>query len=461
MEGAATHLPGDVRQSVREDHGMANHSVDDPEAKDGFEGKAFHFTEARCRQALQAVVDGDLDTDARGKRFWRDLGCPQLQLRVTRNGTASFYRVGRNGPRVVFQCLGKLADMRVADARKACDEIRANRTLAAQVVPSRRRNGQQSIGDAWQAYYDAAGAGTFIVGRKRLEKSTLQSYKNVYDPHLKPHADKSLQWLAESFRGMFEKLGQTKPAAANRFLQVVKNMFQFAAKQGKWSGLNPVIDPASGRPYQKNSIPQRERFLYNKEMKRLDAALDAEGQPWRDFFMLALLTGQRKGNIQSMRWSDIHLQDATWHNGTTKNGLPVRVPLVQEAVRILRERRKRTANPGEWVFPMRKDPGRHIEDADHAWSRIREAAKLPDVRIHDLRRTAGSWATQGGANMPEVGKLLGHKSLTSTQVYARADNRAARKAADLTMRRLTEALLGGMDDGEGDVDDDHIESPTE
>ena len=49
-----------------------------------------------------------------------------------------------------------------------------------------------------------------------------------------------MQWLAESLKGMFEKLGQTKPAAANRFLQVVKNMFQFAAEHGKWSKDSPV-----------------------------------------------------------------------------------------------------------------------------------------------------------------------------------------------------------------------------
>lgn len=422
------------------------------EGGDGsIEGRAFRFTEARCRQALQAVVTGELPTDRKGKRYWRDLGCPQLQLRVSEAGSAAFYRVGRTGPRVVFQCLGKLADMRVAEARKACDELRANRTLAAKVAPSRRRNGQQSIADAWQAYYDAAERGSFIVGRKRVQKSTLKSYQEVYNPHLKPHAEKSLQWLAESFRRMFGKLSETRPAAANRFLQVVKNMFQFAAEQGKWSGLNPVINPATGRVYKKNSIPQRERFLYNAEAKKLHAALEAEGQPWQDFFMLALLTGQRKGNLQSMRWADIHTSDAVWHNGVTKNGLPNRVPLVQEAIRILQERRKAVAATSEWVFPMRKDPTRHIEDTDHAWSRILEVAKIADIRIHDLRRTTGSWATQAGANMPEVGQLLGHKSINSTQVYARADNRSARKAADLSMQRLAEALAGKARDAE-DID---------
>ena len=440
---------------------MAKKSVEQSDNDDNLTGKAFRFTEARCRQALQAAVDGDIDTDKRGKRYWRDLGCPQLQLRVSRNGVASFYRVGRTGSRVVYQCLGKLDDMRVADARKACDEIRTNRTLAAQVVPSRRRNGQQSIGEAWKSYYEAAADGSFIVGRKRLEKSTLQSYKNVYDPHLKPHADKSMQWLAESFRRIFESLGQEKPAAANRFLQFVKNMFQFAAEHGKWSGLNPVVNPATGRPYRKNSIAQRERFLFNAEAKRLHEALEIEGQPWRDFFMLTLLTGQRKGNVQTMNWRDVHLQDAIWHNGVTKNGLPVRVPLVQEAVRILRERKKSMAAISEWVFPMRKDATRHIEDADHAWSRIREAAKITDVRIHDLRRTAGSWATQGGANMPEVGKLLGHKSINSTGIYARADDRSARKAAELASQRFSEALSGDHRDNDeatgGDADDAVIE----
>ena len=145
---------------------MAKKSVEQSDNDDNLTGKAFRFTEARCRQALQAAVDGDIDTDKRGKRYWRDLGCPQLQLRVSRNGVASFYRVGRTGSRVVYQCLGKLDDMRVADARKACDEIRTNRTLAAQVVPSRRQNGLQSIGEAWKSYYDAAADYSFIVGRK-------------------------------------------------------------------------------------------------------------------------------------------------------------------------------------------------------------------------------------------------------------------------------------------------------
>jgi integrase len=46
-------------------------------------------------------------------------------------------------------------------------------------------------------------------------------------------------------------------------------------------------------------------------------------------------------------------------------------------------------------------------------------AGLPDVRLHDLRRTLGSWQAIIGSSLPIIGKSLGHKSLTATQIYAR------------------------------------------
>jgi len=88
---------------------------------------------------------------------------------------------------------------------------------------------------------------------------------------------------------------------------------------------------------------------------------------------------------------------------------------------------------------MREDDSKCIADLDHAWGRVKEHAQLDNVRIHDLRRTAGSWATQGGAPLPAVGKLLGHRPHNSTAVYARADIAAAREAARIVEDRLREA----------------------
>jgi integrase len=88
---------------------------------------------------------------------------------------------------------------------------------------------------------------------------------------------------------------------------------------------------------------------------------------------------------------------------------------------------------------MQEDRTRCIVDIDHAWTRVKEESGIKDVRIHDLRRTAGSWATQAGAPLPAVGKMLGHKSHNATARYARADIASARGAAELVADRLREA----------------------
>jgi integrase len=91
---------------------------------------------------------------------------------------------------------------------------------------------------------------------------------------------------------------------------------------------------------------------------------------------------------------------------------------------------------------MAEDHTRCIVDTDHAWNRVREAAGIKDVRQHDLRRTAGSWATQGGAPLTAVGQFIGDRSINATAVYARSDTTQARQVAEIIERRLREAMEG-------------------
>ena len=64
-------------------------------------------------------------------------------------------------------------------------------------------------------------------------------------------------------------------------------------------------------------------------------------------------------------------------------------------------------------------------------------ARLEDIRIHDLRRTLGSWQARTGASMVIIGKSLGHKSQQATAVYARLDLDPIRES----MERATSAML--------------------
>jgi integrase len=83
----------------------------------------------------------------------------------------------------------------------------------------------------------------------------------------------------------------------------------------------------------------------------------------------------------------------------------------------------------EWIFPSRNGEG-HAVEAAKAWQRIRLRAGLPDVRLHDLRRTLGSWLAAQGHGLPLIGRALNHSSMAATQVYARLDLDPVREALE-------------------------------
>ncbi len=64
------------------------------------------------------------------------------------------------------------------------------------------------------------------------------------------------------------------------------------------------------------------------------------------------------------------------------------------------------------------------------WSRIRVAAGVPDLRIHDLRRSLGSYMSMNQSNTATVMSALGHKSLQAAQIYQRVNISAVKDATE-------------------------------
>ncbi len=86
---------------------------------------------------------------------------------------------------------------------------------------------------------------------------------------------------------------------------------------------------------------QRERFLHADELPRFfQAVADEPNLTIRDFVLLFLLTGARRGNVQAMRWNDLDLDRETWTIPITKSGSSQTVALVRPTIMILRKRRK-------------------------------------------------------------------------------------------------------------------------
>lgn len=411
--------------------------------------KSFSFTEARIEEAIRLVTAGKVQTDAEGRRLWRDEGCPHgLYLRASAS-VGTYYRIHKIKGKKIKKRIGDALTMRVSKAREAALKLAGGDETAA-AKPVRVRTDGATVDEVWQRYIEAASSGEFIAGRKRTAASTLTSYGFLYNPHIKPkYGKKSMHALAADVQALHKAL-RDKPVIANRLLQVVSNMFVFAARNGLWDKPNPTLDPITGRTIRKHHVAARARFLTTAEAARVLAFAATEPDPWCDFWRLMILTGIRVSNVREMRWAQLDLRDtgATWAIPTTKSGQPHESPLSSMAVEILRARlvrapkgtgKNKNSPASEWVFPMGEDHTRCIVDTDHAWNRVREGAGIKDVRQHDLRRTAGSWATQAGAPLTAVGQFIGDKSINATAVYARSDTAQARQVGALVEARVREA----------------------
>ena len=80
----------------------------------------------------------------------------------------------------------------------------------------------------------------------------------------------------------------------------------------------------------------------------------------------------------------------------------------------------------------------YIIEPKRSWVSLLKRAGLKDVRLHDLRRTMGSYQTITGASTTIVGKTLGHKSLQSTAIYARLNLDRVRASMEAAVSAMLE-----------------------
>jgi integrase len=134
------------------------------------------------------------------------------------------------------------------------------------------------------------------------------------------------------------------------------------------------------------------------------------------------MVGCRRTEGISVKWQDLDFINGRWHKPHTKTDRAQTVPLPLALLRRIEALPKYN----EYVFPFEGNRP-HIAHKDHlftskifyAWNRIRTAAGLPDVTVHDLRRTCASWLACHGENLAIIGNVLNHSGLQHTAIYAR------------------------------------------
>ncbi len=395
---------------------------------------------------LKAVCPPD-----KGRLYLRDSLVPGLILDVTSKGAKTFrlYKKVNGRPRRIF--IAAFTGDNLTEARNEAKilsgKLAAGADLEGDVVS---RGGGAALGvyfDRWIERY-----------AKPHRPGTWRHDQQLFDGHIRPvlgnrplraiqqrHIRALHAQIAEKARARVAAPGpapKRKDSAgqrtANRMLQLLSILFNCAREWSDYNGDNPT---SGVRRFKEG---RRERYLLQDEAPRFFEALAAPETPLdtRDFILLGLFTGARRGNLMAMRWADVSTEARLWTipAETTKTDRPYYVPLVPPAVALIEERKKTAVNGMPWVFPAASASG-HMVSFQKQWAAFLARAGLSDLRFHDLRHTLASWQAIAGTSLAIIGRGLGHNSPTTTNRYAHINVDPVRAS----MEQAAGALLRAAD----------------
>ena len=239
-------------------------------------------------------------------------------------------------------------------------------------------------------------------------------------------------------RGVAQWLGEKRaqglaPATVEKIRVIFSRSFELGARWNiPGTDKNP-IKSVSRKPFQN----ARDRYLSAEEAGRLREAVAAsQNTQLQHIVELLLLTGARKRELLDARWEHVDVERQAWLIPTSKSGKPRRVPLSTAALAVVEALPR--FNDCPWVVPN-PSTGLPFVSIKNAWGRAIKVAKLPGLRIHDLRHSAASAMVNSGVDLFAVGKVLGHANVASTARYSHLNNSALLAAVEAGARNLASA----------------------
>ena len=283
----------------------------------------------------------------------------------------------------------------------------------------------------------------FMAGHvSKLKPATVEEYQRLVRLYVKPRLQsRTIGDLKRLDIARLHHELSDKPYQANRVLAFLSAFFNWAEKHGlRPDGSNPC------RHVEKYREGRRERFLSQAELSRLGDALreaekDKTCSPWViAAIRLLAFTGARRNEILTLRWEHVSEEHECLMLPDSKTGRKA-IHLNAPALALLQSIPRLDGNPH--VICGEK-AGQHLVNLGKPWHRIRKAAQLDDVRLHDLRHSFASVAASGGQSLVVIGKMLGHSQPATTARYAHLADDPVKAASDAVGRHIAAAMAGGI-----------------
>lgn len=240
------------------------------------------------------------------------------------------------------------------------------------------------------------------------------------------------KWLAE------KRDSGLAPATVEKLRVTLGKSFALAAT---WNLPGGQANPVRGIPRPKYSNA-RSRYLSAPEAARLRVAIEgSRNKRLADIVWLLLLTGARVSELLHAKRADVDTARKVWFIPDSKTGKSRHVPLSGAAIEIIDK--LPTYDKCDLLIPNPKTKKPFVS-IKHSWDTARTEAKLPGVRIHDLRHSAASFMINAGIDLYAVGRVLGHADHKSTMRYSHLANDTLLSAVEAGAAGLSIARAGAQ-----------------
>ncbi|WP_188678155.1 tyrosine-type recombinase/integrase [Neptunicoccus cionae] len=357
------------------------------------------------------------DAPEKGNKIHYDAAIKGFGLRITKAGTKSFilnYNINRRERRMT---IGSHPAWSAAAAREEAKRLRRLIDRGQDPLEDRnKRKAAPNVADLFSEYERAH--------LPTLSKRSQSDQRSMWSKFILPELQfiQVRELTSNHIDRLHARVSEAGPTRANRVLEVLRKALNLAIRWG-WIEKNP----ADG--FRRNTEQPRERYLTPAEYERVFSALDRmPNQRAANAIRLLVLTGARRGEILSLEWCDLDLEQGLLNRPPhkSKDRKRKRIPLSDEALLLLKTMKEGATS--NYLFPTAT--GTHMSDLNRPWTWLKKETNLQDLRIHDLRHSFASVLISGGASLEAIGKLLGHSQYQTTLRYAHLMDDPLRKAAN-------------------------------
>ena len=379
--------------------------------------------------------------EGKNQVFLWDTDVTSLACRATRGAKAFVFQSLYAG-KTLRMTIGNINDWRIDDARAEARRLqtlidtgidpriaKAEKIAEAESQQAESRKTKATFSSAWEDYLDELRTGIsaktkrpysarYIADHVNLSSRGGESKKRGRGPTspgpLASLLDRPLAELTpENIAEWLSTDRQNRPTVTAHAYRLLRAFIKWANYQKKYQGIidGDLAQDHNVRKMVPISASKAGDCLQKEQLKSWFSAVRSLNNPIASAYLqVLLLTGARREEISSLRWSDI---DFKWSSMRIKDKIegeriiPL-TPYVSDLLRSLMEIPNRGTNEENWVFRSNSKSGKIIEPRS-AHNRALTRAELPHISLHGLRRSFGTLAEWVEVPTGIVAQIMGHK----------------------------------------------------